>query len=393
MLGGTLDLATSLTRNYLLENPAALRIWQEEEELALRCFEPGAQARELQRQVLAARGADAALADASHARPGLEGYGEPFGPCMRIWRVNASHARCPFPGVIGDNLLMTKSWSESSLAMALLSSGEGERWSRRTGEDEDSSGPPVAGDQASLDHPVPAPKTLDFYTLHAPTLCLADENESDVVESQPHGGTARRTVYPGAGPAHEQGTAPTRLRAANSGRADEDGKEVADSCTLWDDARRPSYEISEDSEIGPELMRAAPCRPTRRALPRPPERPADEQRGTEPARLRAANSGLADGDGKEVKVRLADATRVPGAWGAHGGGWEEVTSGGTAAAAAGMVVAQGNGRFLVRVAVQCGHEVLSRIGTVLRAAVRAGASAALRVLRGASTSARTTERD
>jgi hypothetical protein len=377
-------LAASLTRNYLLENPAALRIWQEEEELALRCFEPGAQARELQRQVLLARGADAALADASHARPGLEGYGEPFGPCMRIWRVNASHARCPLPGVTGDNLLMTKSWSESSLAMALSSSGEGGRWSKRTGEDEDSSGPPVAGDQASLDHPV---------TLLAPTLRLAAENESDVVESQPHGGTARRTVYPGAGPAHEQGTAPARLRAANSGLADEDGKEVAESCTLWDDARRPSCEISEDSEIAPEVMRAAPCRPTRRALPRSPERPADEQRGTAPSRLRVANSGLADGDGKEVKVGLADAPRAPGAWGAHGSGWGEVTSGGTTTGAAEMVVAQGNGRRLARVVAQCGHEVLSRIGTVLRAAAWAGASAALRFLRGASTSAKTTEPD
>ena len=51
-------------------------------------------------------------------------------------------------------------------------------------------------------------------------------------------------------------------------------------------------------------MRAAACRPTRLAAPRPlPEIPADEQRGSAPSQLRAAHSGLADEDGKEMEVR------------------------------------------------------------------------------------------
>ena len=141
-------------------------------------------------------------------------------------------------------------------------------------------------------------------------------------------------------------------------------------------------------------MRAAACRPTRLAAPRPlPEIPADEQRGSAPSQLRAAHSGLADEDGKEVEARSANATCAPGAWGAHESGRQEVTSGGTATAAAGMVVAKGNGRRLARIVAQCGHEVLSSIGTVLRAAVRAGVSAALWALRGARSSTKTTERD
>ena len=338
-MGGTLDLATSLTRNYLLENPAALRIWQEEEELALRCFEPGPQARELQRQVLAARGADAALADAYHARPGLEGYGEPFGPCMRIWRVNASHAHSPSPGVTGDNLLMTRAWSESSLVLALLSSGKEDGWSRRLGEDGDSSGSPLASHQASLDHPVPASKTPDFYTL--------------------------------------------------DGRADDCCKKVEESCTLWDDARWPWHEISEDSEIGPELMRAAPCRPTRLAAPRPlPFAPQAPGLPVAPADL--TSTSLPSSSARpQLAARSREAAVPRPSSAGFSGGREDVTSGGTATAAAGMVVAKGNGMRLAGVVAQ---EVVLRIGTVLRAVVRAGASAALRVLRGAGTSSKTTER-
>jgi hypothetical protein len=41
--GGTLQLSTSLHRNYLLENPAALSAWEAEEELAMSTFVPGKQ--------------------------------------------------------------------------------------------------------------------------------------------------------------------------------------------------------------------------------------------------------------------------------------------------------------------------------------------------------------
>jgi hypothetical protein len=140
MFGGTLDVNMSLSRNYLLENPAALRAWQEEEELALQCFSPGGQALDLQRRVLAQRGADAALASAAYARPGLSGYGEPFGPCKRIWRVQA-------PPLQGD---AQASRSEAACAPALPNSTDGDGRSAR---------PLLTGDDGPLDDRVPLRKT------------------------------------------------------------------------------------------------------------------------------------------------------------------------------------------------------------------------------------------
>ena len=99
------DLRTSLRRNYLLDCPDVLCIWEEEEELALRTFTPGKQARDLQRQMFSNSGHNEALVDSSLACPGTLGLGEPFGSCKRIWAQRPPSQRVPSVDRLAQNVL------------------------------------------------------------------------------------------------------------------------------------------------------------------------------------------------------------------------------------------------------------------------------------------------
>jgi len=99
------DVRTSLRRDYLLDCPDVLCIWEEEEELALRTFTPGKQARDLQRQMFSNSRHDEALVDSSLACPSTLGLGEPFGSCKRIWAQRPPSQRVPSVDRLAQNVL------------------------------------------------------------------------------------------------------------------------------------------------------------------------------------------------------------------------------------------------------------------------------------------------
>eukprot|EP00960_Hanusia_phi_P075738 768461-Hanusia_phi.AAC.2 len=96
-MGGTLDLAASLTRRWLLEDTSRIRAWLEEEEAAYRLFDSDATVCELQRQVLPED--KKLLAGSGRAAPSASSM--PFGHCRDLWPIDRAQMLEQFEVLVG----------------------------------------------------------------------------------------------------------------------------------------------------------------------------------------------------------------------------------------------------------------------------------------------------